>query len=66
MGSMLQFAGLLITTIFTAAAAAAFQWVFLHAAFQMMRPATARTPRPVRSELVRGTRELIRHVAPQR
>src|ERR1700731_3230802 len=39
--AMLQFATLVITTIFAAAAAVALHWLFLRAAFLMMRPATA-------------------------
>lgn len=42
MNAMLQFATLVITTIFAVAAAAGLHWVCLKAAFFMMRPATAR------------------------
>lgn len=66
MEALLQFTGLVIATIFAAAAAVALHWLFLRGAFRLMQPATARQARPVRSELVRGTRELTRHLAPQR
>jgi hypothetical protein len=63
--AMLQFATLVITTIFAVAAAAGLHWVCLKAAFLMMRPATARRI-PVRTELVRGTAQLARAFAAQR
>jgi hypothetical protein len=57
--AMLQFAALVITTMFAVAAAAGLHWLCLKAAFLMMRPATAcRTP--ARTELVRGTAQLAR------
>lgn len=65
MENMLQFAGLVIATVFAAAAAVALHWLCLQVAFRLMQPATARRRQPVRSELVRGTRELVRHVAPR-
>jgi hypothetical protein len=63
--AMLQFATLVITTMFAVAAAAGLHWVCLKAAFLMMRPATARRI-PVRTELVRGTAQLARAFASQR
>ena len=63
--AMLQFATLVITTIFAAAAAVGLHWLFLRAAFLMMRPATARRM-PVRTELARGTAQLARAFASQR
>jgi len=57
--SMLQFATLVITTMFAVAAAAGLHWLLLKAAFRMMRPATARRV-PARTELVRGTEQLAR------
>jgi len=63
--AMLQFATLVITTMFAAAAAVALHWLFLRAAFLMMRPATARRIQ-VRTELVRGTTQLARALASQR
>ncbi len=57
--AMLQFATLVITTIFAVAAAAGLNWLCLEAAFRIMRPATARRI-PARTELVRGTAQLAR------
>jgi hypothetical protein len=65
MNAMLQFATLVITTVFAAAVAAGLNWLCLEAAFRMMRPATARRV-PVRTELVRGTAQLARAYVPQR
>jgi hypothetical protein len=59
MNAMLQFATLVITTMFAAAAAAGLHWLCLEAAFLMMRPATARRI-PARTELARGTAQLVR------
>jgi len=59
MMAMLQFATLVIATMFAVAAAAGLHWVCLKAAFLMMRPATARRI-PVRTELARGTAQLAR------
>jgi hypothetical protein len=63
--AMLQFATLVITTMFAVAAAVGLHWLFLRAAFLMMRPATARRM-PVRTELARGTAQLARAFASQR
>jgi hypothetical protein len=63
--AMLEFATLFITTIFAAAAAMALHWLFLEAAFLMMRPATARRV-AVRTQLARGTAELARAFASHR
>src|SRR5437016_4999611 len=63
--AMLQFATLVITTIFAAATAVALHWLFLRAAFLMMRPATARRIL-VRTELVRGTTQQARAFASRR
>jgi hypothetical protein len=57
--ALLQLATLFITTMFAAAAAVGLQWLLLQAAFLMMRPATARRI-PVRTELARGTAQLVR------
>jgi hypothetical protein len=57
--AMLQFAVLVITTMFAVAAAAGLHWLCLKAAFLMMRPATARRI-PARTELVRGTAQPAR------
>lgn len=42
MNATVQFATLVITTMFAAVAAVALHWLCLRAAFLMMRPATAR------------------------
>jgi hypothetical protein len=63
--AMLQLAMLAIITVFAVAAAAAVHWLFLKAAFVMMRPATARRI-PMRSELVRGTSQLAKAFASPR
>ena len=57
--AMLQFATLVITTMVAVAVAAGLHWVFLRAAFLLMRPATARRI-PARTELARGTAQLAR------
>ena len=65
--AMAHFAGLVITTILAAAAAVLLDWLFLKAMFHLMRPATAKvakTPPTLRSELVNGTRELVRQLGP--
>jgi len=63
--AILQLVMLAIITGFAAAAAATLHWLFLKAAFVMMRPATARRI-PLRSELVRGTSQLARAFASPR
>jgi hypothetical protein len=65
--AMAHFVGLVITTIFAAAAAVLLDWLFLQAMFHLMRPATAKTAKgnpTFRSELVNGTRELVRQIGP--
>jgi hypothetical protein len=57
--AMLQFATLVLTTLFAVAAAAGLHWLCLKAAFRMMQPATARRM-PARTELARGTAQLAR------
>ena len=59
MTGILQFTTLALATIFAAAAAVAFDWLLLRAAFHLMKPATARRA-PVRTELARGTMQLAR------
>jgi hypothetical protein len=61
--AMLQFATLVITTMFAVAAAAGLHWLLLQATFLMIRPATARR---IPTELVRGTAQLARAYAAQR
>lgn len=57
--ALLQIATLVVTTLFAVAAAAAFHWLLLRAAFLMMRPATARRIAPS-TDLARGTAALAR------
>ena len=73
-----HFAGLVITTLFAAAAAVLLDWLLLRAMFQLMRPAAAQRGRLQKAgpttasanhttfgaELVQGTRELVRHLGP--
>jgi len=70
----LNFAGLVLATIFAAVAAVVCNWLFLRVMFNLMQPAALRTApenaaakRPtVRTELVRGTAELARAFVPSR
>jgi hypothetical protein len=57
--AMMHFVTLVITSMFAAAAAVGLNWIFLRAAFLMMRPATAQRI-PLRTELVRATTQLAR------
>lgn len=59
-----HFAGLVVTTLFAATAAVLLDWLLLRAMFQLMRPATAKRKPTFGSELVQGTRELVRHLGP--
>ncbi|HET7258843.1 MAG TPA: hypothetical protein VFI75_03925 [Candidatus Acidoferrum sp.] len=63
--AMLHFATLVVTTIFAAAAAVAFDWLLLRAMFVLMRPATARRVAPT-ARLVQGAAQLARAYAPHR
>lgn len=63
--AMLNFATLVIATMFAAAVALALDWVLLRAAFALMQPATARRS-PARTDLARGTARLVRVFAAQR
>ena len=49
MSEILHFATLAVATIFATAAAVAFDWMLLLAAFRLMKPATARRA-PVRAQ----------------
>ncbi len=65
MMATLNFATLVVTTIFASAAAAGFHWMLLRAMFVLMRPATARRVNaPAR--LVSGTTQLARAYASHR
>jgi hypothetical protein len=63
--AMLNFATLVFTTLFAAAAAVAIHWMLLRAMFVLMRPATARRVNAP-TQLVRGTAQLVRAYASQR
>jgi hypothetical protein len=65
MFAMLNFATLVVTTLFAAAAAVGFHWLLLRAMFVLMRPATARRVN-VPTHLVRGTAQLARAYGPER
>jgi hypothetical protein len=58
MQNFLDFVTLLVVAIFTAAAAAAVDWLLLQGAFRLMRPAAARhvTPAAVRRVAVVAVR----------
>ena len=60
--AMLDFATLVIATMFAVAAAAGLNWLFLQAAFALMQPATARRI-SARPDLARGTVQLARAFA---
>lgn len=65
MMAMLHFVTLVVTTLFAAAAAVAFNFMLLRVMFVLMRPATARrVGAPTR--LVRGTTQLTRAYAAHR
>jgi hypothetical protein len=59
MMTILNFATLMIATMFAVAAATALLWLFLKLAYVLMQPATARRV-PARIDLVRGTTRLAR------
>jgi hypothetical protein len=70
----LNLAGLVVATMFAAAAGVACNWLLLRVTLQLMQPAAVRktlegaaAKRPtMRTELVRGTAELARAFAPNR
>jgi hypothetical protein len=57
--ALLSFTTLAVATIFALAAGTAFQWMLLQVSVRLMQPATARR-RVVRTELARGTAQLVR------
>jgi hypothetical protein len=65
MMTMVNFATLVIATMFAVAAATALLWLFLKLAYVMMQPATARQV-PARIDLERGTTQLARTYASHR
>jgi hypothetical protein len=65
--AVLNFATLVSATMLAAASAVAINWLALRLTFQLMRPASVRTgTASVRSELARGTTDLIRALTPHR
>jgi hypothetical protein len=56
---------LVMATLFAGAAAVGVYWLLLRATMELMRPAAVR-PAPVRTELVRGTAQLLRAFDPRR
>jgi len=60
MSGLLHFAGLVVTTMFAAGAAAGLNWMLLRGAFWMMRPATAGRVPARRTELGCGTVRVAR------
>jgi hypothetical protein len=59
MEAMAQLGILAVATVAATGAAFGMAWAFLHGAFRLMQPATARPQRP-RLELVQGTRAAAR------
>jgi len=65
MSSLAQIGILTLVTVIAGAAALGMAWAFLSGAFRLMEPALARPARPVRSDLVHGTRAMARQFAAQ-
>jgi hypothetical protein len=65
--AIFNLATLVSATMLAAASAVAINWLALRLTFQLMRPAGVRTgTASVRSELVRGTIDLVRALTPHR
>jgi hypothetical protein len=62
---LVNLALLVLATVFAGAAAVAVYWLMLRATLELMRPAALRTA-TVRTELARGTAQLIRAFDPRR
>lgn len=62
---MLNFAGLVLATIFAAAVAVACNWLMLQATFHLMQPAAVRKT-PTQTLLVRRTMQQVRAFSPNR
>lgn len=65
MVSMIGFLTLVGATLLAAGTAVALDWLLLHAAFHVMRPAAARKV-SLRTDLVAGTVQLARALSPHR
>ena len=61
---LVNYAMLVMATVIAGAAAVAVYWLLLRATVELMRPAAVRTT-PVRTELVRGTAQLLRAFDPR-
>ena len=67
MAAIMNFATLLIITLLATGAAVLLDWLLLRAAFQLMQPAAKRAVVwNGQSELVHGTRQLVRAYGTQR
>jgi hypothetical protein len=65
--ALIQFATLVAATLVAAACAVALNWLALRLTFQLVRPAGVRTGTAnLRSELARGTTDLVRALKPHR
>ena len=62
---LVNLAMLVMATVFAGAAAVAVYWLMLRATVELMRPAAVRTV-TMRTELVRGTAQLVRAFDPRR
>ncbi len=63
---LVNLAMLVMATVFAGAAAVAVYWLMLRATLELMRPAVVRTVPAVRTELARGTAQLIPAFDPRR
>jgi hypothetical protein len=65
--TLFHFATLVAATLLAAACAVALNWLALRFTFQLLRPAGVRTGTAnLRSELARGTTDLVRALTPHR
>jgi hypothetical protein len=62
---LVNYAMLVMATVIAGAAAVAVYWLLLRATVELMRPAAVR-PAPVKTQLVRGTAQLLRAFDPRR
>jgi hypothetical protein len=63
METMVQFTGLMVTTLFAAGLAMTLNWLLLRAMFQVMRPATQGQLRIARTDSITSARELAHEFA---
>jgi hypothetical protein len=62
---LVNYAMLVMATVIAGAAAVAVYWLLLRATVELMHPAAVR-PAPVKTQLVRGTAQLLRAFDPRR